>query len=80
MTERNPADVQDIVNELRAAANGMRSIKSDKGDYGLCDDAADEIERLRAAQSDLVKQINGLNDTMAQAEGMIADLRADRYL
>lgn len=37
-----------VVHRLRQAANGMISLKTDKGDYGLLEDAADEIERLRA--------------------------------
>lgn len=38
----------DIVKALRDAANGLRDFKSDQGDYGLCDDAADTITKLRA--------------------------------
>ncbi|ENN89109.1 hypothetical protein RHSP_01145 [Rhizobium freirei PRF 81] len=48
--------MSDIVERLRACANGLGSLKSSKGDYGLCDDAADEIERLR---SDLAAQLAG---------------------
>ena len=44
-----PEDEGDLVAKLRRAANGCRSFKSGKGDFGLADDAADEIERLRAA-------------------------------
>ena len=32
---------------LRRAANGVEILKTDRGDMGLLDDAADEIERLR---------------------------------
>jgi hypothetical protein len=38
----------DIVSRLRACANAIGSFKSPKGDYGLCDDAADRIEALQA--------------------------------
>jgi RNA polymerase-binding transcription factor DksA len=37
---------QDILARLRAGANGF-SLKNERGDYGVCDTAADEIERLR---------------------------------
>lgn len=37
----------DIVERLRDCANGSGDFKTDRGDFGLCDDAADEIERLR---------------------------------
>lgn len=37
----------DLVQRLRGAANGIVSLKTDRGDFGLCDDAAEEIERLR---------------------------------
>lgn len=40
-------DVEALVGRLRACANGMGSMKSRTGDYGIFDDAADEIERLR---------------------------------
>lgn len=39
----------DIVERLRAAANGIGSMKTERGDYGLLDEAAAEIERLRSA-------------------------------
>lgn len=35
--------------KLRDAANGICSMKTDKGDFGLLEDAADEIDRLRRA-------------------------------
>ncbi len=53
------ADKLPLIGRLGACANGIGSLKSDKGDFGLLDDAADEIERLRR----LVK--------MAYAEGVI---------
>ena len=39
----------DIVEWLRKCANGFPLLKTNRGDYGICDDAADEIERLRDA-------------------------------
>ena len=44
----------DIVERLRAAANGIGSMKTERGDYGLLDEAAAEIERLVAALASLV--------------------------
>ncbi len=41
--------MDDLVKRLRACANGIGSFKSNKGDFGLCDDAADRIEALEAA-------------------------------
>lgn len=37
-----------LLENLRACALGMGEVKTDSGDYGVFDDAADEIERLRA--------------------------------
>jgi len=39
--------MDDLVDRLRKCANGVGNLKTDHGDFGLCDDAADEIERLR---------------------------------
>lgn len=36
----------ELIEKLRNCANGIGSLKSDKGDYGICDDAADAIEAL----------------------------------
>jgi len=38
----------ELIEKLRNCANGIGSLKSDKGDYGICDDAADAIEALTA--------------------------------
>lgn len=38
--------------------------------------AVDEIRRLRVSEAALTQQINGLNDALAQAEGIIAELRS----
>jgi len=37
----------DIVEQLRWCGLGFPKFKTNRGDYGICDDAADEIERLR---------------------------------
>ena len=54
----------DIVERLKACANGVGSFKTERGDFGLCDEAADEITRLRAALAD------------AQAVGFAAGVEA----
>jgi hypothetical protein len=41
--------VMDIVEQLRWCGLGFPKFKTNRGDYGICDDAADEIERLREA-------------------------------
>lgn len=38
----------DLKARLRACANGIGNFKSNQGDYGICDDAADRIEALEA--------------------------------
>ncbi len=38
----------ELIEKLRNCANGIGSLKSDQGDYGICDDAADAIEALTA--------------------------------
>ena len=37
---------EELIARLRACANGNGSFKSNQGDYGVCDDAADRIEAL----------------------------------
>ena len=54
----------DIVERLKACANGVGSFKTERGDFGLCDEAAAEITRLRAALAD------------AQAVGFAAGVEA----
>jgi len=49
----------DIVEQLRWCGLGFPKFKTNRGDYGICDDAADEIERLRKA----LREIHGLGDT-----------------
>lgn len=37
----------DIVERLKACANGVGSLKTERGDFGLCEEAAAEIMKLR---------------------------------
>ena len=39
--------------------------------------AIDEIRRLRVSEAALTQQINGLKDALAEAEGIIAELRGE---
>lgn len=60
---------KDLITHLRACANGMASFKTDKGDYGICDDAADAITEARAK----IEQMTGEKDDaikMARAEAL----------
>lgn len=41
--------MDNIKERLRLAAIGFGTLHSDRGDRGLCDDAADRIEELEAA-------------------------------
>ena len=43
----------DLVKRLRDAANGLGTLKSELGDFGLCDEAADRIEALEAENARL---------------------------
>jgi hypothetical protein len=36
-----------IRGRLKAASNGLHPLKTDRGDYGILEDALDEINRLR---------------------------------
>ena len=37
---------EELIARLRDCGNGVGSFKTNQGDYGLCDDAADRIEAL----------------------------------
>jgi hypothetical protein len=71
--------MSDIVERLPkfVAAVEQTDISFRVGLKAIMLEAATEIETLRATQSDLVKQINGLKDALAQAEGIIYELRHD---
>jgi hypothetical protein len=70
----------DIVERLREAANGIGSMKTERGDYGLLDEAADEIERLRGLLKPFAVyyEINDLDERLADdaIEVPVGDLRA----
>ena len=48
----------DIVERLRKCANGFPLFKTIRGDFGICDEAADEIERLRKVNVMQVKWLH----------------------
>lgn len=43
----------DLIKRARAAANGVGSMKTEKGDFGLIDDLADRIRELEAERDRL---------------------------
>lgn len=45
-----------LCERLKEAANGVGSLKTSAGDFGLCDQAAAAIERLSAAIKSVVEQ------------------------
>ncbi|PDT86525.1 hypothetical protein [Sinorhizobium sp. BJ1] len=69
----NKDDRKDLVERLRACANGIGNFKSGKGDYGLCDDAADEIDRLRRELEEARKAL----EPFAQAAAVVDALPAE---
>ena len=46
-----------LVERLRACANGMGTFKTNRGDFGLCDDAADRLSGL-IAENEALKEAN----------------------
>ena len=52
----------DIVEQLRWCGLGFPKFKTNRGDYGICDDAADEIERLRNALQEIFEHDSKMND------------------
>ena len=63
----------DIVERLRKCANGFPLFKTNQGDYGVCDEAADEIERLREENAKLKEEVEDLDNRLIEAVEM-ADL------
>lgn len=47
---------EELIARLRACANGMGSFKSNQGDYGICDDAADRIKALEAEMGLMIRE------------------------
>lgn len=71
MTE--PAD---IVERLRACANGIGSFKTELGDYGICDEAAAEITRLRAALAERNERL--IDEFRGVEQRAVASARAEQ--
>jgi hypothetical protein len=71
-------DPATLVRDLRDCANGLRSFKSDRGDYGICDDAADAIEwadwQRRYAIKWANRSVDSVKDRMWKAEDALRDL------
>jgi hypothetical protein len=57
----------DLIKRLRDCANGIGSFKSQQGDYGLCDDAADRIEELVEENKELTLQLLAAHGQAADA-------------
>ena len=78
--------MDDIVKRLRDCGNGVGDLKTDRGDFGLCDESADEIERLRAMQvpnvntlAQIIRKVDGCHDlgAAALAEAIIAEMEGE---
>jgi hypothetical protein len=63
-------DIEDRIEELVTEI----SIKSGYG-LRLLRKAVEEIKRLRVSEAALLVQLDGLKDALAQAEGVIEELR-----
>src|SRR5690606_31041730 len=59
----------DLEQRLRDCANGIGSFKDERGDYGICDTAADELARLRAENERLREALTPSGDTKAAYHG-----------
>lgn len=61
--------------------NGVRLVNPDGPEAATALEALQsENERLRESESNLVKQINGYKDVLAQAEGIIYELREEKQI
>lgn len=73
-------DPAELVRKLRACANGMRSFKSDRGDYGICDDAADAIEWADWQRTYAIqwanRSVDSVKEHMWRAEDVLRDMVA----
>ena len=72
MRKSSAMDIEDRIEELVTEI----SIKSGYW-VRLARKAVDEIKHLRASEAALLVQLNGLKDALAQAEGVIEDLRGE---
>lgn len=62
----------DLIKRLRDCANGIGSFKSQQGDYGLCDEAADRIEQLEGINKELTLQLLAAHGQAADALDKLA--------
>ena len=71
---------EELIARLRKCGNGMGSFKTNQGDYGLCDDAADRIETLKVALEEMGRTAVKINETLGWEAGRreAAEARAER--
>ena len=74
--------VEQMIRNLRDCANGMGSFKTNRGDFGLCDDAADMISAIAAHRDALnilsAEDVAVHQEAISRAEA--AEAERDRYL
>lgn len=58
-----------ILEKLRSASLGMESLKNGRGDYGILQDAVDEIERLSKATPDRLIKLACIIISQEEADG-----------
>lgn len=67
----------ELLPRLRACANGVGSFKSNQGDYGICDDAADLIQRQAAEIGNLKYIIEGYDQSEASLSALLTSARSE---
>ena len=67
----------DIVERLRKCANGFPLFKTIRGDFGICDEAADEIRRLQSALLQQSTDNIDLRHDLARANEKISQLQEE---
>lgn len=65
--------VKELIERLKACANGVGDFKTDRGDYGLCDDAADTLKALAESEAALRERVGELEAMCQQAFGMACE-------
>ena len=65
----------DLVERLRKCANGFPLFKTIRGDFGICDEADDEIERLRKVLQEIADK-----DGWCSAKAVAKRLREAGYV
>lgn len=73
-------ETADIVERLRACANGIGSLKTELGDYGICDEAAAEITRLRAALAARIEECAKVAEEMAVLAQSLASATENNHM